>query len=423
MIILKNGKILDENGNLKTTDILIENGKISKIAKNITEENAKVFELNEKSIFPGFIDMHVHLREPGFERKETIKTGTEAAVRGGFTTIAPMPNTKPVLDSIETLNMFEEIVKKDAVSRVIPFVSITLGEKGVDIVNMNEFSDRNILGFSDDGKGVQNAGVMFKAMEKAKNIDKPIVAHCEDESLLFGGYIHAGKYCEENNHRGILSASESAQVARDIILAKETGVHYHICHISTKESVELVRFAKSMGINVTAEVTPHHLILSDNDINADDGNFKMNPPLRSEEDRQACVKGILDGTIDIIATDHAPHTQEEKQRGLKNSPFGIVGFETAFSLLYTHFVKTNIFDLSHLINIMATKPAEIFNLPYGKLKEGCVADITVIDLEKSFKIDPNTFKSKGKNTPFTNYEVYGETYMTLVDGNVVYLNN
>lgn len=288
---------------------------------------------------------------------------------------------------------------------------------------MNDFINRKIAGFSDDGKGVQNAGVMLKAMQQAKSVNKPIVAHCEDESLLFAGYIHNGKYCKENNHRGISSASEAAQVARDIILAKETGVHYHICHISTEESVELVRFAKNLGINVTAEVTPHHLILSDEDIKEDDGNFKMNPPLRSIKDKEACIKGIIDGTIDIIATDHAPHTQEEKQKGLKTSPFGIVGFETAFPLLYTYFVKKELFDLKHLINIMSTKPAKIFDLPYGKLEEGCFADITIIDLETSFKIDPNTFKSKGKNTPFTNYKVYGQIYMTIVDGNIVYLSN
>lgn len=423
MIILKNSSILNKNGDFKLVDILIKNNQILKIAKNITLENAKIFELSRKAVFPGFIDMHVHLREPGFEYKETIKTGTMSAAKGGFTTVAPMPNTNPVLDSVKNLENFERIVSKDAITRVIPFVSITLEEKGINIVPMKNFLNKKIAGFSDDGKGLQNSGVMIKAMEKAFEINKPIVAHCEDESLLFGGYIHNGKYCKENAHRSISSASESVQIARDIMLAKETGVHYHICHISTKESVELVRFAKKMDINVTCEVTPHHLLLSTENITSENANFKMNPPLRSEEDRLACIEGVLDGTIDIIATDHAPHSLEEKQKGLKAAPFGIVGFETAFPLLYTHFVKNGIFSLNHLINIMSTKPAKIFNLPYGKLEEGGFADITVIDLEKSFKINPNDFKSKGKNTPFTDYEVYGKTYLTLVDGNIAYLNN
>ena len=371
-------------------------------------------------IAPGLIDVHVHLREPGYERKETIETGTKAAARGGYTTIAAMANTIPVPDSMESVTYIEGLLQQSAQVRVFPYAAITLGERGEEIVDVEALSETSILGFSDDGRGIQEAGVMYQAMQRAKAVNKPIVAHCEDDSLLFGGYLHDGEYAKANGHRGILSVSESAQIARDIMLAQATGVHYHICHISTKESVELVRFAKAQGINVTAEVSPHHLILCDTDIVNDDPNFKMNPPLRADADRIACVQGLLDGTIDVIATDHAPHHEDEKAWGIETAPFGIVGLETAFPLMYTTFVKTGKMTLKQLIDCMSTKPATIFNLPYGKLEVGAVADITIIDLDKEMEIDSTQFLSKGKNTPFNGYRVAGWPVMTLVDGKVVY---
>ena len=331
-----------------------------------------------------------------------------------------MANTIPVPDSMESVTYIEGLLQQSAQVRVFPYAAITLGERGQEIVDVEALSETSILGFSDDGRGIQEAGVMYQAMQRAKAVNKPIVAHCEDDSLLFGGYLHDGEYAKANGHRGILSVSESAQIARDIMLAQATGVHYHICHISTKESVELVRFAKAQGINVTAEVSPHHLILCDTDIVNDDPNFKMNPPLRADADRIACVQGLLDGTIDVIATDHAPHHEDEKAWGIETAPFGIVGLETAFPLMYTTFVKTGKMTLKQLIDCMSTKPATIFNLPYGKLEVGAVADITIIDLDKEMEIDSTQFLSKGKNTPFNGYRVAGWPVMTLVDGKVVY---
>ena len=421
MILLKNGQKVNENNELVTIDVLIKDGIIIEINECIENTEAQIYDLAGKLVSPGLIDVHVHLREPGYERKETIETGTKAAARGGYTTIAAMANTIPVPDSLEHVTYVEELLQKSAQVRVFPYAAITIGEKGEEIVDVETLATKTcILGFSDDGRGIQEAGVMYQAMKRAKAVNKPIVAHCEDDSLLFGGYLHDGEYAKANGHRGILSVSESAQIARDIMLAKATGVHYHICHISTKESVELVRFAKSQGINVTAEVSPHHLILCDMDIVNDDTNFKMNPPLRSEDDRAACVEGLLDGTIDVIATDHAPHHEDEKAWGIETAPFGIVGLETSFPLMYTKFVKTGKMTLKQLIDCMSTKPAHIFNLPYGTVTVGADADITIIDLDKEMEIDSTQFLSKGKNTPFNGYRVAGWPVMTLVGGKIVY---
>ena len=420
MILLKNGRQINENNELVAVDLLVKDGIIIEMNECIENTEAQVYDLAGKLVSPGLIDVHVHLREPGYERKETIETGTKAAARGGYTTIAAMANTIPVPDSMESVTYIEGLLQQSAQVRVFPYAAITLGERGQEIVDVEALSETSILGFSDDGRGIQEAGVMYQAMQRAKAVNKPIVAHCEDDSLLFGGYLHDGEYAKANGHRGILSVSESAQIARDIMLAQATGVHYHICHISTKESVELVRFAKAQGINVTAEVSPHHLILCDTDIVNDDPNFKMNPPLRADADRIACVQGLLDGTIDVIATDHAPHHEDEKAWGIETAPFGIVGLETAFPLMYTTFVKTGKMTLKQLIDCMSTKPANIFNLPYGKLEVGAVADITIIDLDKEMEIDSTQFLSKGKNTPFNGYRVAGWPVMTLVDGKVVY---
>lgn len=420
MILLKNGRQINESNELVAVDLLVKDGIIIEMTECIENTEAQVYDLAGKLVSPGLIDVHVHLREPGYERKETIETGTKAAARGGYTTIAAMANTIPVPDSMESVTYIEGLLQQSAQVRVFPYAAITLGERGEEIVDVEALSETSILGFSDDGRGIQEAGVMYQAMQRAKAVNKPIVAHCEDDSLLFGGYLHDGEYAKANGHRGILSVSESAQIARDIMLAQATGVHYHICHISTKESVELVRFAKAQGINVTAEVSPHHLILCDTDIVNDDPNFKMNPPLRADADRIACVQGLLDGTIDVIATDHAPHHEDEKAWGIETAPFGIVGLETAFPLMYTTFVKTGKMTLKQLIDCMSTKPATIFNLPYGKLEVGAVADITIIDLDKEMEIDSTQFLSKGKNTPFNGYRVAGWPVMTLVDGKVVY---
>lgn len=420
MILLKNGRQINESNELVAVDLLVKDGIIIKMTECIENTEAQVYDLAGKLVSPGLIDVHVHLREPGYERKETIETGTKAAARGGYTTIAAMANTIPVPDSMESVTYIEGLLQQSAQVRVFPYAAITLGERGQEIVDVEALSETSILGFSDDGRGIQEAGVMYQAMQRAKDVNKPIVAHCEDDSLLFGGYLHDGEYAKANGHRGILSVSESAQIARDIMLAQATGVHYHICHISTKESVELVRFAKAQGINVTAEVSPHHLILCDTDIVNDDPNFKMNPPLRADADRIACVQGLLDGTIDVIATDHAPHHEDEKAWGIETAPFGIVGLETAFPLMYTTFVKTGKMTLKQLIDCMSTKPATIFNLPYGKLEVGAVADITIIDLDKEMEIDSTQFLSKGKNTPFNGYRVAGWPVMTLVGGKVTY---
>lgn len=420
MILLKNGRQINESNELVAVDLLVKDGIIIEMTECIENTEAQVYDLAGKLVSPGLIDVHVHLREPGYERKETIETGTKAAARGGYTTIAAMANTIPVPDSMESVTYIEGLLQQSAQVRVFPYAAITLGERGQEIVDVEALSETSILGFSDDGRGIQEAGVMYQAMQRAKAVNKPIVAHCEDDSLLFGGYLHDGEYAKANGHRGILSVSESAQIARDIMLAQATGVHYHICHISTKESVELVRFAKSQGINVTAEVSPHHLILCDTDIVNDDPNFKMNPPLRADADRIACVQGLLDGTIDVIATDHAPHHEDEKAWGIETAPFGIVGLETAFPLMYTTFVKTGKMTLKQLIDCMSTKPATIFNLPYGKLEVGAVADITIIDLDKEMEIDSTQFLSKGKNTPFNGYRVAGWPVMTLVGGKVTY---
>lgn len=421
MLLLKNGRVVNEVGELTPIEILIEDKRIVKIEKKISAKGVEVIDLAGKLVTPGLIDVHVHLREPGYEHKETIASGTMAAARGGYTTIAAMANTNPVPDCLENVSMIEGLIAKDAKVRTLPYASITIGELGAELVEIEELAKTSILGFSDDGRGIQEAGTMYQAMLRAKAVNKPVIAHCEDDSLLFDGYLHEGEYAKKHQHKGILSVSESAQIARDIMLAQATGVHYHICHISTKESVELVRFAKTQGIKVTAEVSPHHLILSDVDIKtADISNFKMNPPLRSLTDKEACIQGWLDGTIDIIATDHAPHHEDEKTQPVEKAPFGIVGLETAFPLLYTHFVKTNKITLKQLIDSMSTKPAEIFGLPYGKLAVGMPADITVIDLDKEMSIDASRFESKGKNTPFNGERVSGWPVMTLVEGRVVY---
>ena len=376
-----------------------------------------VFQFDNCAVFPGFIDVHVHLREPGFSYKETVETGTKACARGGYTTVCSMPNLNPVPDSKENLDVQLDLIKKGAVINVKPYGSITVGQNGQALSDMKTMLD-DVCAFSDDGKGVQSDEMMRAAMLKAKSLGKMIVAHCEDNSLLEGGYIHKGKYAEEHGHRGICSESEWKPIERDLKLAKEIGCAYHVCHISTKESVELIRKAKAEGVDVTCETAPHYLILSDKDLQ-EHGRFKMNPPLRDESDRLALIEGICDGTIDMIATDHAPHSAEEKGRGLEKSAMGIVGIETAFPLLYTYLVKENIITLDKLIELMSINPAKRFGFN-SSLENGMTADFTVFDLNKKYTINPDDFLSKGKATPFEGYEVYGECLMTVCGGEIAW---
>lgn len=420
-MLLKNCKIL-KNGNLVTTDIRIKKDKIVKIANNLSPlDSEKIIDVDKKFVSTGFIDIHSHWREPGFSQKETIYTASRAAAKGGFTTVMTMPNLHPVPDSKETLAQQLEIIKKDSVIRAIPYGAITKKEFGKELSDMEEIAE-NIFAFTDDGRGVQDANVMYEAMLTAAKLNKAVVAHCEDNSLIRGGVIHEGEKSKELGLKGIPSICESIQVARDILLAEAAQCHYHICHISTKEAVRSVKEAKNNGIRVTCEVTPHHLLSCDMDIKENNGLWKMNPPLRSKEDQIALIEGVLNGTIEIIATDHAPHKMEEKTRGLEKSAFGIVGSEIAFSQLYTKFVRNNIFSLELLINLLTKNISEIFNLPYGKLEEGGFADLVVIDLEKEKIIDSNNFLSKGKNTPYNGEKVYGIPILTIANGNIAYID-
>ncbi|WP_368654752.1 dihydroorotase [Ornithinibacillus sp. 4-3] len=418
-ILLKNANQLNNN-TLVPVNVLIENDKIIKIAEVINEDADQVIDCQGNLLTPGLIDVHIHLREPGGEHKETIVSGTKAAARGGFTTVCSMPNTNPVPDDVDVVRGLNEKINQDAVVRVIPYAAITKGLQGEELTNIAEISKENIFAFTDDGVGIQTADTMLRAMEEAAKQDKAIVAHCEDNSLIYGGAVHRGDVSKRLGIPGIPSICESVQIARDVLLAEEANCHYHVCHVSTKESVRVIRDAKKAGIRVTAEVSPHHLILNEDDITEADPNFKMNPPLRAKADQEALLEGLLDGTIDFIATDHAPHTDEEKAVGIEKAPFGIVGLETAFSLCYTYLVKTGKITLQQLVDFLTSKPADVFNLPYGKLEVGTVADITVIDLNREEKINKETFQSKSKNTPFDQWDVSGVPVLTIAEGKVVY---
>ncbi len=415
--LLKNGNVLTK-GDLIKKDVLIENGFITEIEDEIDEDNHNVIDVENKFISPGLIDMHVHLREPGFEHKETIQTGTMAAAKGGYTLVCAMPNTNPQPDNVETLDYILDIIKKDAVIKVLPYGTITKGQKNnSELVDMDQMKHK-VCGFSNDGYGIQSTKEMYEAMLYAERYETLIAAHCEDEAILYNGYVHKGKKALKEGWNGITSLSESIQIARDTLIAEETKAKYHVCHISTKEGVRIVRDAKKRGVNVTCEVTPHHLLLTESDVI--DGNTKMNPPLREVSDKYALISGLLDGTIDMICTDHAPHTDSEKDKGLDKAPFGIVGLETAFPLIYTNFVETGIATLNDLMKWFVYNPAKRLNLEYGKLISGRVADITIIDLQKSRPINKRKFLSKGKNTPFNGWLCKGWPVMTLVNGEIVY---
>lgn len=415
--ILKNASVYTKNGFIKS-DIAISDGIIKKIGD--CDFDYPVIDLDGKYVFPGFIDVHVHLREPGFSYKETIKTGTMAAAKGGYTHILSMPNLNPVPDSIENINKQLEIIKKDACIAVYPYASITKAELGEELSDMDELSDV-CIGFSDDGRGVQSEEMMISAMNKAKSLDKIIASHCEDNSLLDGGYIHKGEYAKEHSHRGICSESEWGPIKRDMRLLKITGAKEHICHISTKESVDIIKKAKQDGLSVTCETGPHYLVLSDKDLQ-EDARFKMNPPLRSEEDRLALIEGIKDGTIDMIATDHAPHSKEEKAMGLEKSPMGITGLETAFPVLYTELCKKGTITLAKLIELMHDNPMRRFGIGTDII-EGESANLTVFDLDNEFTINSEEFLSMGKSTPFDGKRVFGKCILTLYKGEIVWKEN
>lgn len=394
-----------------THDYAYRYEEIKAFAEKFLADGGLLSAVENYIIVPGLCDVHVHFREPGFSYKETIASGSAAAAHGGYTAVCTMPNLSPVPDSAEHLQVQLDAIKRGAAIKVLPYGAITVGEKGEKLADMEAMSDK-VCAFSDDGKGVQNDEMMREAMTAAKRLGKIIAAHCEDNSLLFGGYIHDGEYARMHGHRGISSASEYKQIERDLRLAEETGCAYHVCHISTKESVELIRQAKARGVNVTCETAPHYLVLCDEDIQ-EDGRFKMNPPLRSREDKQALIEGINDGTIDMIATDHAPHSAKEKGRGLEKSLMGVVGLETAFPVLYTELVKKNIITLDRLVELMSFKPKERFGIDTEN-------DFAVFDISEAYKIDPENFLSMGRATPFAGREVFGRCLLTVHNGKVVY---
>ncbi|EOT29331.1 dihydroorotase [Enterococcus saccharolyticus] len=419
--LIKNGKIISHDNQLTPVSVWIKEGRIHAIGEEFdTESFDQVVDAKGQLITPGLVDVHVHFREPGFTYKETIETGSKAAARGGFTTVCAMPNLDPVPDTVEKFEQVQEIIDRDAVVKVLQYAPITEELRSEVLVDQAGLKQAGAFAFTNDGVGVQTAGTMYLAMKEAAKNNMAIVAHTEDESLLFGGVMHAGKRSEELGLPGIISATESSQIARDLLLAEETGVHYHVCHVSTKESVRVIREAKQAGVHVTAEVCPHHLVLVDEDIPEDNGFWKMNPPLRANEDQQALIAGLLDGTIDCISTDHAPHGLEEKCQSFLQSPFGIVGSEYAFQMVYTHFVKTGIFTLEQVIDWMAVKPAEIFGLETGRLTIGAAADLAVFDLETEYVVDDKQFLSKAVNTPFVGWKLFGDTLFTFVDGKLVW---
>ncbi len=414
MKTLFKGKALYQNGEFSSLPLAVAEGSVVSSCEDLAGE---IVSFDNGYIFPGFADVHVHLREPGFSYKETIKSGTIASAHGGYTAVLSMPNLNPVPDSVENLKQQLDIIERDAVIDVYPYGSITVAQNGEELSDMDDIA-KDVIAFSDDGRGVQSDELMEKAMIKAKSLGKMIVAHCEVNDLLFGGYIHDGEYAKKHSHKGICSESEWKQIERDLALVEKTGCAYHVCHISTKESVELIRKAKAKGLDVTCETGPHYLVLDDSFLQ-EDGRFKMNPPLRSKEDRLALVEGIKDGTIDMIATDHAPHSAEEKGRGLQKSLMGVVGIETAFPVLYTHLVLTGEITLEKLVELLSTNPRKRFGLK-GGTEIGEKADFTVIDLDSEYEINSGNFYSMGKATPFEGFKVKGKILHTYINGKKIF---
>ena len=411
--LLQNAQLLSSGGVFRAADVLLSGGRIVSIGDRIScPADAVSIDLHKAVLFPGFVDVHVHLREPGFSYKETIRTGTLAAAHGGFAHVAAMPNLDPVPDCAAALDLQRAIIEKDALVHVHPYGAISVGEKGERLADLEGLAP-GVIAFSDDGRGVQSESLMREAMMQCRRLGKILAAHCEDNSLLHGGYIHDGAYARAHGHKGISSESEWRQLERDLELVRETGCAYHMCHVSTKESVALIRRAKAQGLDVTCETAPHYLVLTEDDLR-EDGSFKMNPPLRTQADRQALIEGILDGTVDMIATDHAPHSAQEKARGLAGSAMGIVGLETAFPVLYTHLVRTGVLTLDKLVELMAVNPRKRFGFPLR------ADDYAVWDLNTEYRIDPAQFCSMGKSTPFAGQTVYGRCVRNVCGGAVVW---
>lgn len=422
-ILIKNGRLINPSENLdKVMDIFVEDGIIKEKAESIEKQADTVIDAAGCYVMPGLIDLHVHFRDPGLTYKEDIETGSKAAAKGGFTTVCCMPNTKPVVDNVETVKYIIEKGKKVGLTNVLPVGAVTKNMAGVEITDVEELKKAGICAISEDGKSVMNSGVYRKAMKNAAKANVPVLAHCEDINLVEGGVINLGDKSSELGVKGISNAVEDVIAMRDIMLAKETGATLHLCHCSTKDSVEMVKRAKEEGIKVTAEVCPHHFSMCSDDITSNDGNFKMNPPLRAREDMEALIKGLQDDIMDVISTDHAPHSAEEKAKDLEHAPFGIVGLETSVALTVTNLVKKGYLTPMQMAAKMSYNPAKVLGIPKGTLDKGKIADITIIDPDKEYTIDVNTFESKGKNTPFDGYKVSGEVEYTILNGKVVYSN-
>ena len=416
--LLQNAQILSSGGVFRAADVLLSDGRIVSIGDRIScPADAVSIDLHKAVLFPGFIDVHVHLREPGFSYKETIRTGTLAAAHGGFAHVAAMPNLDPVPDCAAALDVQRAIIEKDALVHVHPYGAVSVGEKGERLADLDGLAP-GVIAFSDDGRGVQSESLMREAMMQCRRLGKILAAHCEDNSLLHGGYIHDGAYARAHGHRGICSESEWGPIARDLRLAEETGCAYHVCHVSTKESVALIRAAKRRGVDVTCETAPHYLTFTDEDLQ-EDGRFKMNPPLRAREDRDALIEGLLDGTIDMLVTDHAPHSREEKARGLEKSAMGVVGLETSFAASYTALVQTGILPLEKLVDLMHGAPMRRFGCG-TELAEGQPADLTAFDLTKTYTVDPETFLTMGRATPFAGRALTGVCKLTMIGGEPVW---
>ena len=414
--LLKNGQVFT-GGQFQKADLLLHDGRIAAVGETVSSAGAVSIDLGGAAVFPGLVDVHVHLREPGFSYKETIAAGTLAGARGGYAHLGAMPNLNPVPDTMEHLQVELDAIARDAKVHVHPYGAITAGERGEELADLTAMAPC-VLGFSDDGRGVQDEKLMERAMCMARDLGKPIVAHCEDNALLHGGYIHDGEYARRHGHRGICSESEWGPIARDLRLAKKTGCKYHVCHVSARESVDLIRRAKAEGVDVTCETGPHYLTMTDMDLQ-EDGRFKMNPPIRSQADREALLEGILDGTVDMVITDHAPHSAQEKSRGLEKSAMGVVGLECAFAVLYAKLVKPDILTLPKLLDLMHGAPARRFGVG-TPIAVGQPADLTVFDLEKRWTVDPEQFLSLGRSTPFAGWEVQGACKMTFIGGNIVW---
>lgn len=422
-ILIKNGRVLNPSENIdQMMDVYVEDGIIKEKAETIKKSADQVIDAKGCYVMPGLIDLHVHFRDPGFTYKEDIETGSRAAAKGGFTTVCCMPNTKPVVDNVDTVKYIVNKSKETGLTNVLPVGAVTMNMAGAEITDIEKLKEAGICAISEDGKSVMNSGVYRKAMKEAARLDVPVMAHCEDINLVEGGVINLGDKSEELGVKGISNAVEDVIALRDILLARETGATLHLCHCSTKDSVEMVKQAKAEGVKVTAEVCPHHFSLCTDDITADDGNFKMNPPLRTKEDMETLIKGLSDDVMDVISTDHAPHSAEEKARDLEHAPFGIVGLETSVALTITNLVKPGHITPLQMAAKMSYNPAKVLGSDKGTLNEGAAADITIINPDREYIIDVNTFVSKGKNTPFDGYKVSGEVEYTILGGKIVYAN-